>query len=163
MHKRLNEMISMRIFVFIAVLTFFIPSAFAQNTVMQAEFVGGKEALNKYLKDNLVYPEQAKKDHIEGYFKIALAIDDKGKPIFSDFLTEMKNCEECETEALRLINRMPRWNPKTVNEKPTYSSTIVTIVFELEEGNVKFFDGARMQQDKAEKENVLPGNVGSVK
>ena len=75
----------------------------------------------------------------------------------------MKNCEECEAEALRLINRMPRWNPKTVNEKPTYSAAVVTIVFELEEGNVKFFDEASTQKDKREKETVLPGNVGTVK
>jgi hypothetical protein len=153
----------MRIFLFTAVLTFFITSVFAQNIVTQAEFVGGKEALNKYFKQNLIYPEQAKRDHIEGYYKIALAIDDKGKPIFSDFLAEMKNCEACEAEALRLINRMPRWNPKTVNEKATYSSTIVTIVFELEEGNVKFVDGTRTPQDKSEKATVLPGNVGVVK
>jgi hypothetical protein len=153
----------MRVFVFTAVLTFFIMNAFAQNSVTQAEFIGGKDALNKYLKDNLVYPEQAKREHIEGYFKIALAIDDKGKPIFSDFLTEMKNCEECETEALRLINRMPRWNPKMVNEKATYGSAVVTIVFELEEGNVKFFDGSGTQQAKSEKETILPGTIGTVK
>lgn len=152
----------MRIFLFTAI-TFFITNAFAQNVVTQAEFVGGKDALNKYLKENLVYPEQAQRDHIEGYYKIALAIDDKGKPIFSDFIVEMKNCEECEAEALRLINRMPRWNPKTVNEKPTYSAAVVTIVFELEEGNVKFFDGAKTQQEKKEKENVLPGSVGAIK
>lgn len=153
----------MRIFVFIAAYLFFITSAFAQNVITQAEFVGGKEALNKYIKENLIYPEQAKKDQIEGYFKIALAIDDKGKPIFSDFLVEMKNCEECEAEALRLINRMPRWNPKMVNEKPTYSSAVVTIVFELEEGHVRPYEGARTQQDKEEKTTVLPGSVGTVK
>lgn len=147
------------------VLTFFINSVIAQNNpaIKQAEFVGGKEALNKYIKENLIYPEQAKKAGIEGYFKIALAIDDKGKPIFSDFLVEMKNCEACEEEALRLVNRMPRWNPKTVNEKPTYSSAIVTIVFELEEGNVKFRDGAPSAYNNVEKEQILPGNVGSVK
>jgi hypothetical protein len=150
----------MKIFVFTAAL-FCITSAFAQNIITQAEFVGGKEALNKYIKENLVYPEQAKKDQIEGYFKIALAIDDKGKPIFSDFLVEMKNCEECEAEALRLINRMPRWNPKTVNEKPTYSSTVVTIVFELEEGHVVPLEGIK-QQDKDEKVTV-PGSVGTAK
>lgn len=153
----------MRIFLVTILLSFFITTAFAQNVVKQAEFVGGKEALDKYFKENLIYPEQAKKDQIEGYYKIALAIDDKGKPIFSDFLAEMKNCEECEAEVLRLINRMPRWNPKTVNEKPTYSAAVVTIVFELEEGNVKFFDEARTQKDKKEKETVLPGNVGTVK
>jgi hypothetical protein len=136
---------------------------FAQNavTVKPAEFVGGKEALNKYIKENLIYPERAKKDRIEGYFKIALAIDDKGKPIFSDFLVEMKNCKECEEEALRLINRMPRWNPKTVNEKPAYSSAVVTIVFELEEGNIKLEEGNRSVIDKEEKEHLLQGSIES--
>lgn len=144
--------------VVIVALLFFINSALAQNAVTkEAEFVGGKEALTKYLKENLIYPEQAKKEHIEGYFKIALAIDDKGKPIFSDFLAQMSNCEECETEALRLINRMPRWNPKTVNDKPTYSSTVVTIIFELEEGNVKFIEGARAAHDK--NENDVSGSI----
>lgn len=153
----------MKTIVFSVVLTFFITFASAQNTVTtQAEFVGGKEALNKYLKENLIYPQQAKKDHIEGYFKIALAIDERGKPIFSDFLVEMKNCEECEQEALRLINRMPRWNPKTVNERPTYSSAVVTIVFELQEGNVKFVEGGRTH-DKDEGETTFSGNAESVK
>lgn len=143
--------------VFSIVLAFFINSAVAQNTVKQAEFAGGTEELTKYLKKNLIYPEQAKRDRIEGYYKIALAIDERGKPIFSDFLVEMKNCEACEQEALRLINRMPKWNPKTVNEKPTYSSAIVTIVFELEEGNVKLTEGARAVQDKDRNETIIPG------
>jgi hypothetical protein len=137
----------MRTIVFIVAFTFFTTGLSAQNAgIKPAEFVGGKEALNKYLKENLIYPPQAKKDSIEGYFKIALAIDDKGKPIFSDFLAEMENCEACEQEALRLINRMPRWNPKTVNDKPTYSSAIITIVFELEEGNVKFLESSRVNE-----------------
>ncbi len=152
----------MRIIVFTIALTFFLTTAFAQNNVVTpAEFVGGKEALTKYLKENLVYPEQAKENHVEGYFKIALAIDDKGRPIFSDFLTAMKNCEACEQEALRLINHMPRWNPKTVNEKPTYSSTVVTIVFELEEGNVKFVEQAQTATNR--NEAVIPGKVEPVK
>lgn len=154
----------MRISIIALTLTFFVKALTAQNSsqVKPAEFVGGKEALNKYIKENLIYPEQAKKQGIEGYFKIALAIDDKGKPIFSDFLVEMENCEECETEALRLINRMPRWNPKTVNENPTYSSAVVTIVFELQEGNVKFVDDTKMVNGK-ENEQILRGNVGSSK
>lgn len=155
----------MRISILTTVFTFFIKMMIAQNTaiVKPAEFVGGKEALNKYIKENLIYPEQAKRNRVEGYYKIVLAIDDKGKPIFSDFLVEMKNCGECEEEALRLINRMPRWNPKTVNEKPTYSSAIVTIVFELEEGNVKIIDDNRPATAKEENQQVLRGNVGTGK
>lgn len=155
----------MKISVLTVVLTFFIKMTIAQNiaAVKPAEFIGGKEALNKYIRENLIYPEKAKRDRIEGYFKIALAIDDKGKPIFSDFLVEMKNCEECEQEALRLINRMPKWNPKTVNEKPAYSSAVVTIVFELEEGNVKIVDDPRPATAKEENQQILRGNVGAGK
>lgn len=155
----------MRSSILTIVLTFFIKITVAQTTatVKPAEFVGGKDALNKYIKENLIYPEQAKRNRVEGYFKIAIAIDDKGKPIFSDFLVDMKNCEECQEEALRLINRMPRWNPKTVNEKPAYSSAIVTIVFELEEGNVKVVDDNRPATAKEENQQVLRGNVGTGK
>ncbi len=134
----------MRTSSFTILLMFFIHGGFAQNLVTKpAEFIGGKKGLDNYLKENLIYPDQAKKDSIEGYFKIAIAIDDRGKPIFSDFIVKMTNCEECEKEALRLINRMPRWMPKTVNEKATYSSAVITIVFELEEGNVKVMEGAK--------------------
>jgi hypothetical protein len=139
----------MKISVFVVVLMFFVSNAIAQNGVVkEAEFVGGKEQLKNYLKHNLIYPEQAKKERLEGYFIILLAIDDRGKPIFSDFLEEMKNCEECEKEALRLVNRMPRWNPKTINDKPTFGSAVVTIIFELEEGNIKFVEAARTKENK---------------
>ncbi|HET8962574.1 MAG TPA: energy transducer TonB [Chitinophagales bacterium] len=139
----------MRIIVFAIALTFFVSNTIAQNDVVkEAEFVGGNEQLKDYLKQNLIYPEQAKKDHLEGYYILLLAIDDRGKPIFSDFLEKMKSCEECEKEALRLVNRMPRWNPKTINDKPTFGSAVVAIIFELEEGNIKFVEAARTQQHK---------------
>ena len=148
----------------IVVLLFIANSVCSQNVVVkQAEFVGGKEALTNYLKENLIYPEQAKRSGIEGYFKISLAIDDKGKPIFSDFLEQIPNCEECEKEALRLINRMPKWNPKTVNEKPTYSSAVVTIIFELQEGNVKLVEEARAARNKKENESIVTGSKVPVK
>ncbi len=134
----------MRTSLFIISLMFTINSSFAQeNSIKLAEFVGGDKALTSYLKENLIYPERAVKDSIEGYFKIAIAIDDRGRPIFSDFIITMENCEECENEALRLINKMPRWTPKMVNDKPTFSSSYVTIVFELQEGNVKIMDAAK--------------------
>ena len=138
----------------IILLMFFIHVGFAQTLITKpAEFVGGKKGLDTYLKENLIYPELAKRDSIEGYFKISIAIDDRGKPIFSDFLVKMSNCEECEKEALRLINRMPRWIPKTINEKATYSSAVVTIVFELEEGNVKVIEGPKTAKLDSKKTN----------
>lgn len=103
----------------------------------EAEFVGGQEALNKYLEENLIYPEKAKKDSIEGSFGVFVSIDDKGVATFHDFENYMTNCDECKMEALRLIKKMPKWNPKLINGKPTDGSAIVHVIFEFKKGNVK--------------------------
>jgi TonB family protein len=72
-------------------------------------FPGGREALTKYLSDNLSYPEEAKKESIEGGVYIQFVVDSQGK------ISEAKVLKGigygCDEEAMRIVKKMPDWIP----------------------------------------------------
>ena len=65
------------------------------------EYPGGKEAFRNYIKSNLVYPEEAKRNRIEGTVHLNAEIDDNG--IVLDVAIEKSLGYGCDEEALRLI------------------------------------------------------------
>ena len=68
------------------------------------EFKGGQEALIEFMSENVNYPEEAKKNNIEGKPVIGFTIqaDAKVKKSVNKLL---------DKEALRVINLMPNWVP----------------------------------------------------
>ena len=72
-------------------------------------FPGGQQALLEFLRQNVNYPEQAKKDSIEGRVVVGFVIDTDGS------ITEPKVVRSVhpllDAEALRVIKLMPKWEP----------------------------------------------------
>ena len=72
-------------------------------------FNGGCSALQKYLEDNKVYPEEAKKNKIEGRVVVSFIIEKDGS--VSDVSIVKSVDPSLDEEAIRLISNMPRWIP----------------------------------------------------
>jgi TonB family protein len=65
------------------------------------EYPGGKEALRKYVNENLNYPEEAIKNKIEGYVLLTAQIDDNGEVL--EVSVDRGIGYGCDEEAIRLI------------------------------------------------------------
>ncbi len=73
-------------------------------------FSGGDEAMMKYLNDNIVYPQQAQDNGIEGTVFVDFIVDEKGavrQVNATDFVgDEDQNLKE---ESIRVVKSMPTW------------------------------------------------------
>ena len=72
-------------------------------------FPGGQQALLEFLRQNVNYPEQARKDSIEGRVVLSFVVETDGS------ITEPKVVRSLhpllDAEALRVIKLMPKWEP----------------------------------------------------
>jgi TonB family protein len=94
-----------------------------------AEYVGGKDALAKFLKDNLVYPERAKKAKIEGRVYVRFTLKSDGtleNPLILRGLGY-----GCDEEAIRLVKAMPNWKPAKQQGKAVRTQLTIPINFKL--------------------------------
>ena len=96
-----------------------------------AEFPGGKSAMNKYLKDNLKYPETAISKASEGKTYIKVLVEKDGKLSNPVVAKKLPGCPECDEEALRLVREMPAFIPGKVKGKNVDSYFFIPVTFRL--------------------------------
>jgi len=72
--------------------------------VQVPQIAGGKAALQKYIKANLIYPDEARKNRIEGIVYLTAEIDDNGKVIHVEIIKGLAG--GCNEEAVRLIKNV---------------------------------------------------------
>jgi TonB family protein len=76
-----------------------------KKTEVPPEFVGGKEALFQYIKENITYPPDVQR----GSVYVAFVVTKEGD--IRDVRIVKGINEGCDKEALRLIKNMPKWDP----------------------------------------------------
>lgn len=98
------------------------------------QFKGGQEAFYKYIIDNVKYPEEAKKNGIQGKVFVEFIVTKTGKVTTTRVL---KSADPLlDEEALRVISLMPDWIPgKDENGKPVNVSMALPIAFNLDGEN----------------------------
>lgn len=94
------------------------------------EFPGGKEMLFDYFTKNLIYPEAAIKNKIQGTVYVKLVIDEHGNVLMPMIARGLS--PECDAEVIRLVNDMPRWVPGKQNGKPAAVRYTIPIKFSLD-------------------------------
>lgn len=82
------------------------------------EFPGGDSALFAYLVKSYKYPKQALDMRIEGGVYVEFIINKSGKAVEARIVKGL--CVPCDKEALRVINKMPRWKPGRQGGKPVF-------------------------------------------
>lgn len=96
-----------------------------------AEFPGGKDALKRYLKENIRYPERAVKEKIQGKCYLQFVVLNDGSISNIQVKKGVKNCPECDAEAIRVLKSMPAWEPGVLMEKWVNSVFSMPISFKL--------------------------------
>jgi protein TonB len=80
------------------------------------EFPGGQEALQKFLAENLKYPEEGLKSSSSGTVYVSFVVDTNGKIINPVILRGIGKA--FDDEVLRVIGLMPKWKPGLQRSKP---------------------------------------------
>jgi TonB family protein len=96
-----------------------------QNT--KPEFPGGEEAMYKYLMANITLPADAEKDRIQGRVYITFIVDSDGNITNASVARGVH--KSLDDEALRVINKMPKWKPALQNGKPVSMNYVIPIEF----------------------------------
>ncbi len=79
-------------------------------------FPGGRPALEKHLRENMRYPEEANRAGIKGTVNIGFVVCRDGSICDPRVLRGIGY--GCDEEALRLIREMPRWLPGKQRGQP---------------------------------------------
>lgn len=73
------------------------------------EFPGGMEALYKYLRDNIKYPQLARDNNITGRVYVTFVVEKDGSIANPRVLKDIGG--GCGQEAIRVVKAMPKWTP----------------------------------------------------
>lgn len=97
----------------------------------QPEFPGGRDALMLYLRENLKYPEVARKANVEAIALVSFTVDKSGT------IRNAKSLKNIgfgiDKEALRVVNEMPEWNPAIQNGRAIEMEYTLEINFKIDQ------------------------------
>jgi periplasmic protein TonB len=93
-------------------------------------FPGGNKGLQKFFDDNLQYPQSASDDGVEGTVRVAFTIDENGR-LMNPAIDGSNEGYGLDEEALRVINKMPSWNPGKIKGKPVKTRFTLPVRFQL--------------------------------
>lgn len=95
------------------------------------EYPGGKNALFKYIADNLRYPDDALENNIEGIVGVAYEVDNEG--IVTQATVRQSLSPSCDKEALRLVKSLRYSRPKNIKLR-VKSKFNINIIFKIKPG-----------------------------
>lgn len=93
--------------------------------------VGGMAGWNKYLSENLRYPEDAQEKGIEGTVIVAFVVNTDGAVSDIEILRGIGG--GCDEEVYRIVKGSPNWIPGMVGGKPVRSRMRLPLRFKLAE------------------------------
>ena len=97
----------------------------------QPEFPGGAFALMKFLRDNIKYPEEARKDTIQGKAHIQFVVNTDGS-ICDIKVAKSAGNESLDKEAVRVVASMPKWEPGTQSGEKVRVRFVLPITYRLQ-------------------------------
>ena len=97
------------------------------------EYPGGTKELLSYLTSNIKYPEEAKKNGVQGKVIVRFVVDQFGKIGRTQVLRGVS--AEIDTEAIRVVNSMPTWTPGEQNGEKVAVYYTLPIQFAVESGS----------------------------
>lgn len=74
--------------------------------------------LNKYLSDNIKYPEDARLSNIQGTVYVSFIVEKNGSVSTVKILRGVQGGRSLENEAIRVVSAMPAWTPGVQNGNP---------------------------------------------
>ena len=96
----------------------------------QAEFPGGQGALMKWLSQNVRYPETAQQNDVQGRVIVKFVVEKVGSIGTATILKGVD--KDLDREALRVVKKMPKWQPGKNNGVAVRSYFNLPVVFKLQ-------------------------------
>ena len=95
-----------------------------------AEFPGGQAALMKWLSQNIRYPEAAQQNDIQGRVVVKFVVEKDGSVGHAEIARGVD--KDLDREALRVVNKMPKWQPGKNNGVAVRSYFNLPVTFKLQ-------------------------------
>lgn len=92
-------------------------------------FPGGQTAIDQYIATNLQYPPQARENGVEGVVGVLFIVQADGK--IGNIKIKRMVDPDLESEAIRLVKKMPAWTPAERNGTPVDAPVELDIPFTL--------------------------------
>ncbi|MDE7116315.1 MAG: energy transducer TonB [Muribaculaceae bacterium] len=96
----------------------------------QAEFPGGQAAMMKWLSNNVRYPESAQQNDIQGRVIVKFVVEKDGSIGHAEILKGVDR--DLDREAIRVVKKMPKWQPGKNNGVAVRSYFNLPVVFRLQ-------------------------------
>jgi TonB family protein len=93
------------------------------------QFLGGMDSLKAYLKNNLRYPPDARKNGNEGTVYVSFVVDLDGT--ITNISLQRSISPELNAEAIRVVSKMPNWLPGNLDGKYLRFRYTLPITFRL--------------------------------
>jgi TonB family protein len=103
--------------------------SYADTIMVQAEFEGGIPGLIEYLSKSLKYPDEAKKNKIQGKVILSFIVQKDGR--VSDIQVLRGLGSGTDEEAVRVLANSPKWKPATKNGEKVNAQFTLPIQFQL--------------------------------
>lgn len=94
------------------------------------QFPGGQAAMLKWIADNLQYPVIAAENGKQGRVTVKFVVDKEGS--ISNVQVVKGVFPALDQEAIRVINKMPKWNPGRQNGKAVAVNFTIPVTFKLQ-------------------------------
>lgn len=94
-----------------------------------AEYIGGFDKMHEFISKNIVYPKISIDNGDEGIVYLSFVIEKDGQISNLGILRPVT--EELNTEATRVVKKMPRWKAGRYNGRPVRQLISLPIKFEL--------------------------------
>lgn len=96
----------------------------SQDKMVKAQFPGGEEKLKEWLRENMDYPEGAKRF---GTVIVRFMVKKNGK--LSDFVIQKGVQESLDVAAIEILRGMPKWEPAVKDGKAIDSMVQLPVKF----------------------------------
>lgn len=105
---------------------------YASDPQYNPQFKGGDQALQEFIVDNLVYPEEEKLNEIEGFAIVAFVINVDGT-VADVKINRSSGNKALDQEAIRIVKMTSgKWTPATIKNKPVRTISRLPISFEID-------------------------------
>lgn len=92
-------------------------------------FPGGEEAMQKFIKSNIKYPEMSIQMGDQGKVFVRFVVEKDGS--ISNVTIARGVTPELDKEAMRVVRNMPKWSPGKQRGRPVRTNVVIPIVFKL--------------------------------
>ena len=94
-------------------------------------FPGGQDALQKFVEDNIEYPEKAVEQGEEADVRVLFTVNEAGKVTNAKVVGNNDVEYGLKEEAIAAVNKMPNWTPGMVNGKKVKTRLQLPISFKI--------------------------------